>query len=530
MSFLTKMLAQTSSLSLTSADGWAGWPGVVTQAGVPVSADSALKLSAAWACVRLLSETIAALPLKVYRRLTDGGREEATNHPLFDLLHDRPNENQTSIEARQMMTLHALQRGNGLARIVPGARGFVDQLKPIHPDYVVIEELRGGGLRYQVDEPGEPHATLLDEDVLHLKGLSLDGKRGVSVITYARESIGLALAAGDYGSRYFKNGARASGVIQHPKNLSGPAQERLRAQMAENHTGANQWKPFVFEEGMTWTDVSFNNKDSQFLELLDHQAADVCRWYGVPPHMVGLTDKVTSWGSGIEQLGIAFVTYTLLPWLKRWEQAITRDLILAPRVYFVEHDVAGLLRGDQKARYEAYQIGIQNGWLSANDVRRLENLNPIPDGDIYRAVGAVNPNDPTAKAFSESVQAFWGMQLKAIAKDSVPAAATKAVTPAHDAHYREIVRATAARVARKEALALGRAAKRGGDWPGTVMEFFSDHAAYVADALCVPLDAARAYAAERQAELIDGGPDVLADWEARQADRLAALVLETGDE
>lgn len=512
VSFLRRMLAGNMSVNDESAWHPIGW-GATTAAGVPVNTDNALKLSVVWACVRLLSETIASLPLMIYRRLPDGGREEATNHPLYDLLHDRPNATQTAIEFRQMLGAHALLRGNGLARILPGARGFADQLVPLHPDRVQFKYLADGRLRYEVRNADNTIEVLGDEDILHLKGLSLDGKVGVSVITYAREAMGLDLAAEAYGARYFANGAEPRGVLKHPKGLSDPGFKKLKESWDEAHSGANQHKVAILEEGMDYVPVGLSNKDSQFLELRTFQAEDECRWFGVPPHMVGLTSKVTSWGSGIEQLGIAFVTYTLLPWLKRWEQAITRDLILAPQTYFVEHVVAGLLRGDLASRYNAYQIGLQNGWLSPNEIRQLENMNPRAGGDAYKAIDAGVSSVPASRPPAREAPA-----------EDEPAA-----------HYRLLVHEAAARVVRKEVAALGKAAKRlAGEgitidqaaWAQAVDDFYADHADYVAQTLRIPDDQAALYVAWQKRELVQKGPTALDDWENRRVADLVELVSE----
>lgn len=504
MTFLQKMLAG----NVHDERYWqpVGW-GAVTSAGVPVSAETALKLSVVWACVRLLSETIAALPLVVYRRLDDGGREEATNHPLYDLLHTQPNRFQTAIEFRQMLTAHALLRGNGLARFVEGKRGFVDQMLPLHPDHVQYEYLDDGSLRYKYTRPGKQPEYLLDDEVLHLKGMSFDGKVGVSVITYAREAMGLDLAAEAYGARFFANGAEPRGVIQMQGKASKEAAKNVKESWQEAHSGANQHKVAVLEEGMEYKSVGLSNRDSQFLELRTFQAEDECRWFGVPNHMVNLTTKTTSWGSGIESLGIGFVTYTLLPWLKRWEQAITRDLILAPQTYFVEHVVAGLLRGDQKARYDAYKIATSIGVMSPNDVRRLENMNPREGGDDYKDLSAPVAAPPAPR----------------------PPARKAPASDEPEAHYRLLVHEAAARVLRKEVAALNKAAKRNGDedaWAAAVDAFYADHAAYVAQTMGISLEQAAIYVAWQKRELMQHGPAAMGDWETRRVAELADMVME----
>ncbi len=500
MSFLTKMLAASNPSSFDAALQAAGFSlaQYITPAGVSVNPETALKLSAAFACDRLISETVASLPAFVYERMADGGRQRATNHPLYDVLHRQPNEYQTSAEFFDFMTHCALMRGNGFARIVAGPRGFADQLIPLHPDAVSMEALPRGGLRYQVSQPGQEPMTLLDEDVLHVKGMSRDGVTGVSVITYAAESLGLALAADRYGARFFRNNARPGGVLETAKTLSQDAAKRVKQSWEEAHTGDNQHRVAVLEEGLTFKDVGLNNKDSQFLETREFQAEDICRWFRVPPHMVGLTSKVTSWGSGIEQLGQGFITYTLMIWLKRWEQAISRDLILAPQKYFVEIETAALLRGDLKARYDAYSIALDKGFLSPNEVRQYENLNPRPGGDAFASPGG-------APAFGAET-AEQDMQ----ASD----------------HYARLVRLGAARVVRKETAALTKAAGRREEWASAVCAFYSDHAAFVEQALGLAPEDARAYVERAVGEVTAAGPEALARNEEQRVAQLAALVLE----
>lgn len=513
MTFLQTLLGVSFSPSPYEERYWSQVASPVTTAGVMVSSETALKLSVVYACDRLLSETIASLPALVYERLADGGRRRAANHPLYDVLHRQPNEQQTAFEFFDFMTHCAIMRGNAYARILPGPRGFADQLRPLHPDRVVEQPLAGGRARYLVRGADGTREMLNDSDILHLKGMSADGQTGVSFITYARESLGLSLAAERYGARFFQNNAQPGGVLQTENKLPPDALQRLKESWEEMHSGANQHRVAVLEQGLKWQDVGLSQKDSQFMELRTFQAEDVCRWLRVPPHMVGVTASATTWGSGIEQLGIGFVVYTLMPWLVRWQQAISRDLILVPDKYFVEFLVDALLRGDQGSRYSAYAIGRQWGWLSPNDVRRLENMNPRPDedGDAYdQAAGAsVPPVTVQAPPPSAKPQPSGG------------------AGGAPGAHYEQLVREAAGRVVRKEIAALSRAARRNGSrdaWPEAVAEFYSDHAEFVAQSLRVSRELAERYVAEQVAEL-QAGPSAMSDWETRRAGDLVALVL-----
>lgn len=465
-------------------------------AGVTVGADTALKISAVFACVGLLSETIASLPLIIYRYLEDEqGRARARNHPLYALLHDQPNQNQTAIEFVQMMQTHALLRGSGYAEIVPGARGFVDQLLPIHPDYVTKEKLATGRLRYRVrDEITGQERVLNNEDIFEVGGLTLDGWNTVSVVSYARDSFGLSLAAERYGSRFFRNGSRPGGVLQTDGKLSRDAAMRIKGDWEAFHSGENQHRVAVLEQGLKWQQVSITPEDAQFLETREYQAEDVCRWFRVPPHMVGLTSKATSWGSGIEQMSIGFVSYTLRPWLTRWTQAIKRDLILAPQTYFADFVVEHLLRGDISTRYNAYAIGRQWGWLSTNEIRGYENLNPIPGGDNYLTPMNMSTGDE----------------------------------PAAGDHYRQLAEESAARLVRKEIAAITRLSQ-GDDFANQVTRFYEGHASLVAQAMRISLDRARVFCNFGRDLVIEHDVQALVNWETRRVIDLADLATGNGD-
>lgn len=357
-----------------------------SSAGVTVTPDSALRVAAVFACVRLLASTVASLPLNVYERL-DRGKRKATEHPLHLTLASRPNTWQTAFEWKQMMTGHVVMRGNAYSRIVPGPRGAIDQLVPLHPDRVEVLRLSNGRLGYEVSRPGSSQKDRYGQDeVLHLRDFSTDGIKGLSRITLAREAIGSSLAAQTYGSSLWRNGARPAGAIKVPAGakFSQRAIENLRVSWHDLHGGPhNAGRPAILEEGLEWENIGLTNEDAQWVESMKLSRSDVAMIFGVPPHMIGDTDKSTSWGSGIEEQGIGFITYTLDPWLTLWEQACGRDLLADPETFFVKFLLLKLLRGDVGRRYAAYAIGRQWGWLSVNDVRELEDMNPITNGDEY---------------------------------------------------------------------------------------------------------------------------------------------------
>ncbi len=513
MSLIMRMLGAGVMARDPSDERYWGTAAQASISGVRVDAETALKISTVWACVGLISETIASLPLVMYRYRGDDGRERARNNPLYSILHDRPNEQQTAAEFREMMTGHVLLRGNAYAQIVPGPRGPVDQLIPIHPDRIPpenVEKLPNGRLRYQVRQDDGTKRAFNQEDIFHLRGPSKDGVTGMSIIEYAKDSFGLSLAAERYGGRFFRNDSRPGGVLKTPNKLSKGAADRLKSGWVTAHTVTNQHSVAVLEEGLEWQQVGVNPDEAQFLETREFNAEDVCRWFRVPPHMVGLTSKATSWGSGIEEMGIGFVTYTMMPWLTRWQQTISRDLILAPDTYFAAFVVEGLLRGDIGKRYTAYATGRQWGWLSVNDVRRFENMNPVENGDIY-----LQPMNMT--------EAGWEAPI-------TPAEAPTST----NGHYILLAEEAAGRVVRKEIAAMSKAAQRvNGDrevWATAVLDFYSEHAHFVAQTMRIPLPAAVAYVEAGQRELLIDGPEAMADWQPRRVMALAAMATGESDD
>jgi HK97 family phage portal protein len=391
LSIIRRLLAgpaRADTVKPPTDDFWFTSLGLASAAGVRVSADTAMKLSAVWRCNQILCGAVAMLPLNVYQRRSDGGKDKATSHPLWDVLHRRPNRWQTSHEWRALMQHHLLMRGNGYSRIVPGPRGAVDQLVPLHPDAVTVEQTDTGDLRYRVRQRDGQTSVLLADEVLHLRALSNDGVTGMGVLDHARETLGIGLAQEQFAGRYFSQSAKPGLVLKHPGQLSDQALDHLKSSWMEAQGGVgNAHKPAILEEGLDLKELSvgLTAEQAQLIESREFTISDIARWFGIPPHMIGETTKETSWGTGIESMSIGFVIYTLLPWLSAWEQRIEQDLILAPNLYFVEFVVDGLLRGDAKSRAEAFQVMRQNGVISANEWRAMENLNPITDGsgDVY---------------------------------------------------------------------------------------------------------------------------------------------------
>lgn len=374
--------------------------GTKSATGVNVTPDRALQASAVYACVRVLAETIASLPLHVYKRLARG-KEKATDHYLYPILHDAPNPEMTSFEFRETMMGHLCLRGNAYAEKVIDRAGRVKELWPLNPDRVTVERDKATKqLVYTVTIPDEARKVELGSDrILHIRGLSGDGIIGYSPIKLARESIGLSLATEEYGARFFGNGSRPGGVLEHPGKLGAEARKNLKKSWEDMHQGLEQsHRIAILEEGLKWHQIGIAPEEAQYLETRQHQTTDIARIFRVPPHMIG--DLTRSTNNNIEHQGIEFAVYTMTPWCVRFEQGFRQRLFdVDDTNYFAEFLINGLLRGDINSRYNAYAIGRQWGWLSADDIRELENQNPLPDGQGKTYLLPLNmvPADQTAK-------------------------------------------------------------------------------------------------------------------------------------
>ena len=367
-----------------------GWVDSLSQSetatGISVDESKALAATAVFACVRILAETVASLPLLVYRSKSDGGKERAKSHYLYPILHDIANPEMTSFELREALMGHVCLWGNAYGEIEFGG-GQVLAIWPLRPDRMQVER-KGGQLLYRytvVDkQSGSRVETLPAQRVLHIHGLGFNGVSGYSVIGYGRQAVGLALATEEYGARFYGNNASPGGVLEHPGKLNEEAHKRMRTSWDDAHKGLSKsHRIAILEEGVTYKQVGIPPQDSQYLETRKFQSIEITRMYRVPPHMVGDLDRASF--SNIEHQSIEFVTHTIRPWVVRWEQALNMDLLTPDerRSYFAEFLVDGLLRGDIQSRYQAYATARQNGWMSANDVRGLENMNPIEGGDVY---------------------------------------------------------------------------------------------------------------------------------------------------
>lgn len=361
--------------------------------GKVVNERSALQMTAVYSCVRILSEAIAGLPLHVYKIREGGGKEKAISHPLYRLLHDEPNPEMTSFVFRETLMGHLLLWGNAYAQIIRNGHGNIVALYPLMPNKMSVNRDASGQIYYTYtkspDENLPPAADrvihLSAADVLHIPGLGFDGLLGYSPIAMAKNAIGMAMACEEYGAKFFANGAAPGGVLEHPGVVKDPV--RVRDSWNQVFQGSsNSHKVAVLEEGMKYNPIAISPDQAQFLQTRKFQINEIARIFRVPPHMVGDLEKSSF--SNIEQQSLEFVKYTLDPWVVRWEQSMNKALISSQdkNQYFVRFNLDGLLRGDYQSRMTGYATGRQNGWLSANDIRELEDLDRIPDdvgGNLY---------------------------------------------------------------------------------------------------------------------------------------------------
>lgn len=465
----------------------------VSLAGINVTPENALQASVVHACVRVLADSIAMLPLVIYERVGDRGKRRAIEHPLYSLLHDAPNDEMTAFNFRQTLMEHLCLRGNAYTYIESDARGRIVALWPLNPDGVqIVRDQRSYELFYGVELPerfGREYRFIPSENIWHLRGLSKDGIIGYSPIRMAREAIGLALATESYGAAFFGNGAEPGFVLIHPGKLGTEAYTRLKSSWENRHQGFEKaHRVAILEEGMKPEKLGVSNDDAQFLETRKFQATDIARIFRVPPHMIADLDRATF--SNIEHLGIEFVVYSLMPWLVNIEQSISLTLMRrSERVrYYPKHVVEGLLRGDVESRYSAYATARQWGWMSANDIRELEDQNPLPPdvGDLYLTPLNMMPvGEETALPAAETPPDEGRMveieKRRAIEQRQQLAARRRLMET-----YQPILTGEIERVFRRERQDLLTAARRIfktrsiSDFMSYLDDFYREHAAYVA--------------------------------------------------
>lgn len=346
--------------------------------GMHVDANSAMRLSAVYACVRVLAESMAVLSIRLYRPKAGGGRALVTDHWLNRLLAKQPNRFQTPFEWREMLQGHLVLRGNAFCQIIEDGRGGIAELMPLHPDRVQIELLDNGSYRYRYTDRNGQINIFARQEVWHLRGLSSDGIVGLNPIELQRAAIAGGLAAQDYGNRFWVNDAKPTGGwIELPgKFADKAARDIFRESWQSMQGGANRGKTAVLEGGMKYHEVGVSNKDSQFLESRQFTVSDICRIFRVPPHLAGDLSRATF--SNIEHQGLEFVTYSMTSWAERWESSIEMNLLGPDSGLEIEFGFESLLRGDSAGRATYYQDGIQSGWLTRNEARQREGLDPLP--------------------------------------------------------------------------------------------------------------------------------------------------------
>ena len=473
-------------------DFWYSPIGGQTASGQTVNPSTALQLGSVLASVRRLSTSVASLPLFLYRRVP-GGKEPARDHPLFEILHSRPNDRQTSFQFRMLLQQWVEIYSNAYAAIVSGPRGGVDQLLPLHPSRVQIRVRPDGRRQYEYRPQVGALRVYLEGEVFHLMGFSEGGNIGTPITEVGAEAIGMGLAAQDYAARYFKNDATPGGVLKHPKPLSDVGHERLRKEWVETHGGEQRHGPAILEEGMEFQVITADLRRSQVMELREHQVEEVARIFGLPPHKIG--DLRRSTYSNIEHQGLEYVQDAILQRCVNWEQAIARDLLLGRDrdQYFAEHLIAGLQRGDLASRYNAYAVGRQWGWLSVNEIRALENMNAGTGGDRYlEPMNMVPAGSPPAAAQASADSRPW-----------------------------LLAGAAAERIFRRETMAVAKAREKfsGDDFRAWAEAWYIGHARFVGEALRVGPEESGNYT-EQQLALLLGGND---EWKTTATERLTLL-------
>ena len=434
--------------------------------GAAVTADSALRLSTVYKCVRAIAETIGMLPLHVYQR-KGRAKDRAPSHPLAQLLQTQPNPWQTAMQWREMMQGHASLLGNGYSEVVYTGAGQADMLIPLSPQRSRIEVASNGMPRLHTQDANGRERVLVFGQFLHLAGFSTDGYRGLNPVEAERESLRAAITSRDFGSAYFGNAARPPMWIEHPgKFADEDARRKFVAGFREAYSGSKQGTVPVLDQGLKLHALSLSPADSQYIETRKYQDVDICGLWRVPPHKVGIYDQA-KWAN-VEQAALEWVTDCILPWCRRWELTYLRDLDFGED-HFPEHLIDGLLRGDTKTRYEAYGKAIQDGWMVRNEARERENLNPID--------GLDTPLEPMnmAPAGSRGADQARGRPL--------------------DARGAQVLAASAERVARKE-VALIRRCAGAADVPAALAEAFSGHARFVAEVLALPTAVAEQHLAD----------------------------------
>lgn len=477
-----------------------------------VTADAALRLTAVYACVRVLAESVSMLPFVLYTEAADGSKKPNRSHWLYRLLAVRPNDFQNPMEFREMMQGHLALRGNAFARMVDGAAGIVTDLIPIHPDRITIEMLSDTNWRYRVRNSDQSETILTRGEMFHLRGLSGDGVVGYNPIQAARESVATGLNAQDYGLRYFANDATPGGWIEYPGQFKDDEQRRtFRERWQAMQAGRHRHKTAVLEYGMKYHPIQITNQDAQYLETRKFTVSEVARLFRIPPHMIGDLEKATF--SNIEQQSLEFVMHTLTPWLVRWEEAIRYSFLEPEDGLNVEFPTRTLLRGDAAARSMYYHNGILDGWMTRNEARLYESLDPL-DGldEPLRPLNMVEE--------SEAEDGQPGADL-----DEQGGAPPDPTQPDESsARMFALASAAAERITRRETELVVRLMGTQ-DWPSALAPVYEKHAHFVSAVLGVSSDAAGAYCAAQLADVLSNPRMETSEFELMARSRLERLAI-----
>jgi HK97 family phage portal protein len=503
--------------------------GYPSATGIRITGELALRVGAVYRCVSILANALAMLPLGMFEAL-ERGRRPAKEHPLDRTISLAPNRRQTTFEWRRQLMTCLLLRQNAFCQIVPTGEVGIE-LVPLHPDRLEgPEEISSGALRWQFKRADGTKTPLVEGvDLWHLQGLSEDGLRGLAMIDLGKDTVGLAAAAEQHAARFYERGITFQGILEHPAHLKPDTADAMSTSFSRKYGGLRGSHSVpVLWEGMKFNPISMSHKDAEFLDSRKFEIAEIARWFGVPPHMVGDVERSTSWGTGIESQGLQFLIYSLQPWLELWEEKIRKDLVVRPERYYAKFNPGALLRMDQKTQAEVCQIYIQTGVYSPNEVRELLERNPREGGDEYQTqlnmrLGAGQPGQPQAPPSAEREAALATLasvaERLAEQRDAAPGRDVAAeVVALEETREREraaaarasvLARWCATRILEREADELrALATKTGGDaerWRHAVASFYGRHATYVAEALTISQETARAYCREQQERVLTAG-------------------------
>lgn len=488
--------------------------GYVSRAGVNVTPDSAMRVAAVYRCVSILANILAMFPKGMYEKL-ENGRREADDHPLDRLISFAPNSRQTAFEFWRLVCFHLVLRQNAYVQIVHGdpGRGWVGELVPLHPDRITgPEELPSGRLRYEYKaKDGRTYKLIGGVDIWHLQGLSSDGLRGMSLVDLASDSFGVSMSAERHAASFFGRGVKPSGIIQSERTLKPDTAQAMSESFTRLYGGEQGiGKVPVLWEGVKFTPVSMTLKDAEFLDSRKFSVEEIARWFGVPPHMIGDVERSTSWGTGIEQQGLQFLIYSLLPWIELIEQSVRFTLVVQPEKYYPKMNVGALLRMDQKTQAEVFEVLTRIGVLSPNECRALLERNPREGGDEFAPSAASVAKAPQIPGRPQAPEPMPGPMPK-------PNGEEKRARALADARATELLD--------EEGQELGRLAKeraRGGEeWRQAVARFYGRFAGRVAASMACSKDSAREWCEVRRGLVLADGLSSLSN--GRQEEALAAL-------